>query len=130
METRDHQKERNMKIQKMLLLVAVLGLVALMSTSVFAAPANFTGVTVIEAGDVAMDATSFKKITPSIQFLLQLTADPASQVYAYAVKGQENRMLAVALTAMANGSKVNITADLSPSKGARTVYKMNLVAAQ
>jgi hypothetical protein len=118
-----------MNIRKMLLLVAVLGLVAFMATSVCAAPLVYSGVTVTEAGDMTMSASTFKKVTPSIQFKLVL-AD-TTQVTAYAVKGQENRMLAVALTAMANGSKVNIVMDLAMPKGAApVVYNMNLAATQ
>jgi hypothetical protein len=120
-----------MKTKKMLLLIAVLGLVAFMATSALATPTPYGAVTVLQAGDMTYSTSTSKKVTPSIQFLLTSPELGATAVIAYAVKGQENRMLAVALTAMANGSKVNIVIDLNMPKGAApVVYNMNLVAAQ
>jgi hypothetical protein len=120
-----------MNIKKMLLVVAVLGLVAFMATSVFATEDTYTGVSVLQAGDLVKTVPGKKKVTPSIQ--LRLTGGTGAlggtlnNLTAYAVKGQENRMLAVALTAMANGSTVTVIVD--PLIASPTVYKMNLEGA-
>jgi hypothetical protein len=107
------EEDRNMKTQKTLLvIIAVLTLVAGVSAKSFAQPAEYT-CTVQSAGPTTSSTTYQAAIT-----LTWVSGSPVpakKTVLFYAPVGYENQFLAVALTAMANGTEVKAKVDFTAS---------------